>query len=389
MKNDTVITARGYRLRLLASVSAATLIASACDVSAVRAADVDRPHYWLELGWQFENVGGNADALDPIFTHSAPWAADGFAAPSEFQRLKLFSYGAEGAFSVQPDNSNWIFKLAARFGRSHGSKSTNGELPPGVYPYPPPFSGFPPVLANPRFAHLNAASQQTHAIIDFMAERDVGLGLLGRQGTSTMGLGLRFAQFSSRTSAFVSGDPDAHIGDKYFRRFHASLPFFHTYHIYKDAMAAERNFRGVGPEISWAASTTLDGDLDSGALSLDWGLNAALLFGKQNTKVSHSTITDYYHGRLTNVFPNVVRPAIHEHYSTGKNSNRSRTVTVPNVGGFAGISYRFTSAKLSVGYRADFFVHAIDGGIDTRRDVTRSFNGPFASISFGISPSDF
>ena len=58
--------------------------------------------------------------------------------------------------------------------------------------------------------------------------------------------------------------------------------------------------------------------------------------------------------------------------STTQHSNaaafdRTRTVIVPNLGGFAGVSYCFPDAKLSLGYRADFFFGAMDGGIDTRR----------------------
>ena len=64
--------------------------------------------------------------------------------------------------------------------------------------------------------------------------------------------------------------------------------------------------------------------------------------------------------------------------------NRSQTVSVPNVGGFAGITFRYVDAKVSFGYRADLFFNAIDGGIDTRKSENRSFFGPFASLNVGI-----
>ena len=57
---------------------------------------------------------------------------------------------------------------------------------------------------------------------------------------------------------------------------------------------------------------------------------------------------------------------------------------MPNVGGFAGVSYRYSAAKISLGYRADFFVGAVDGGIDTHKSETLGFYGPFAAISFGL-----
>jgi hypothetical protein len=63
---------------------------------------------------------------------------------------------------------------------------------------------------------------------------------------------------------------------------------------------------------------------------------------------------------------------------------RSRSVVVPNVGGFVGMSLRFPNAKVSLGYRIDAFFGAMDGGIDTRKTYDRDFYGPFATISIGL-----
>ncbi|HWA31303.1 MAG TPA: hypothetical protein VG867_09400, partial [Rhizomicrobium sp.] len=57
---------------------------------------------------------------------------------------------------------------------------------------------------------------------------------------------------------------------------------------------------------------------------------------------------------------------------------------VPNLGGFAGVSMRYSNAKLSLGYRGDFFFGALDGGIDTAQRTTVGFYGPFATISLGL-----
>jgi hypothetical protein len=57
---------------------------------------------------------------------------------------------------------------------------------------------------------------------------------------------------------------------------------------------------------------------------------------------------------------------------------------VPNIGGFAGVSLKFPNAKISFGYRADLFLGAMDGGIDTRDSRDRMFYGPFASIAVGL-----
>lgn len=66
------------------------------------------------------------------------------------------------------------------------------------------------------------------------------------------------------------------------------------------------------------------------------------------------------------------------------NVSRSRSVIVPNAGGFAAVSPRFPNAKISLGYRIDAFFSAIDGGVDTRRTYDRDFYGPFATISISL-----
>jgi hypothetical protein len=57
---------------------------------------------------------------------------------------------------------------------------------------------------------------------------------------------------------------------------------------------------------------------------------------------------------------------------------------VPNLGAFAGLSFRFAQAKVSVGYRGDFFFGAMDGGLDTRKSYNQEFYGPFATVSIGL-----
>jgi hypothetical protein len=57
---------------------------------------------------------------------------------------------------------------------------------------------------------------------------------------------------------------------------------------------------------------------------------------------------------------------------------------VPNLGGFAGVSLRYPNAKVSFGYKADFFFGAIDGGIDSRHTDNMGFHGPFAMIAIGL-----
>jgi hypothetical protein len=59
-------------------------------------------------------------------------------------------------------------------------------------------------------------------------------------------------------------------------------------------------------------------------------------------------------------------------------------VAVPNLGGFAGVSWRYQNAKVSFGYRADEFFGAMDGGLDKHKSENVGFFGPYANISIGL-----
>jgi hypothetical protein len=116
-------------------------------------------------------------------------------------------------------------------------------------------------------------------------------------------------------------------------------------------------------------------------LGVDWGVNGALLFGRQKASVHHEA-TSYYHGAKYPVYGSGKHTLIYHHATPVP--DRVHSVVVPNVGGFAGLSFRYASAKVAFGYRADFFFGAMDGGIDTRKTYDRNFHGPFATISVGL-----
>jgi hypothetical protein len=64
--------------------------------------------------------------------------------------------------------------------------------------------------------------------------------------------------------------------------------------------------------------------------------------------------------------------------------DRSRTVTVPNIGGYLGASMRYHNGKVSLGYRADTFFDAMDGGEQTAKSYNRGFYGPYLNVSLGL-----
>jgi hypothetical protein len=118
-----------------------------------------------------------------------------------------------------------------------------------------------------------------------------------------------------------------------------------------------------------------------GELNVDWGFNAAVLFGRQKAETHHQT-TQRVHSAM-GFFTQPGLATVYQRPDT-PDHKRSHSATVPNIGGFAGISFKYPHVKVSFGYRADFFFGAVDGGIDTRQTEDRDFYGPFATVSIGL-----
>jgi hypothetical protein len=196
--------------------------------------------------------------------------------------------------------------------------------------------------------------------------------------------GVRIAQFDAHSSVDMRARPDLHF---WFatgsaanpNRFNVG-PYFHTYHATENS---SRKFRGIGPSISWTGSMPV-AEVDSSGLTFDWGANAAVLFGRQKASVHHYQTGRYWEKKVgNNACVGEYSCAVMATPTAGGHVT-NREIVVPNLGGFAGISYRYQNAKISLGYRADFFFGAIDGGIDTRKSENLNMSGPFATISFGL-----
>jgi len=358
------MNARRHRRQLLTTVSVAALFGS---IYGADASDADRPPLWVELGWQYARIGGGQELFAPPFVSAVTQA--GFTSPLSVQNVLGYSYGGEGMISFEPQGSDWIFSASVRYGRAHGRKSIhtqNPEVPVKVH------LGSLSTTVTPTIVDLSnsqASNAETYAIADFQAGKDVGLGMFGHGGVSQVSFGVRYAQFHSRANSAINALPDFYVP--------TNLKYALHHHIYKAEAGSTRSFNGLGPSAAWTASLPMAGNLEDGEVSFDWGANAALLFGRQKTRTHHHTTGRYYYAKLFNKYQT------HYQHSPAPQT-RSRNVTVPNIGGFAGLSLQWTNAKLSLGYRADYFFGALDGGIDTRKSTSRSFVGPFASISVGL-----
>jgi|SRR6185437_7384893 len=370
------------RWKLLAGTSALALTAYITSTAFAKAEDADRPTVWIELGGQLSRLQDGQETFAPSIMDGRPSI---FAPSQKFEKPPSYGFDGSGAISIQPDNSNWVFSASVQYGRAKSEKHNLQQTNPGPFVK---YHGTMSTAVYPvaqKFAETTARNTEQHLIVDFEVGKDVGLGLFGnRDATSVVSAGVRFAQFGSKSNISLKSDPDWHFTTKY-------IPFLgglnitngQPFHSNLASMTAERSFHGVGPSVSWKASAPLAGNVQDGAIMANWGLNAAVLFGRQRTRTHHQTTARYFSANGP-IRTHIVVPHTVSRFPATPDHMRSRGVTVPNIGAFAGLSLEYPNAKVSFGYRADFFFGAMDGGIDTRKTYDRNFYGPFATISIGL-----
>jgi hypothetical protein len=373
---------KGYHRQLLASVSALALLVCAAAEPAVADDDTDRPIVWIELGGQLEQFS-KADVFAPPFIGANNWQSMKLTSPAKIEAMSPYTIGGEANISFEPEGTDWVFSAGVRYGRSNAFRHEHDQLKDRVHYYLCPNQclsrgGYITPVTN--YEDVTAGSSETHAILDFQAGKDIGLGMFGKGSTSVVSAGVRFAQFSSKADINLH----VRVKDGFFNALPnspspISVPRSHNY-VYTLYGHSERSFHGVGPSLSWKASAPVIGIAQDAGIDFDWGLNAALLFGRQKANVMHQTTGQYYVHKYHNGFS----PGFHPLYQHASAPHRARSVTVPNVGGMAGISFYYSSAKINLGYRGDFFFGAMDGGLDTAKSETRGFYGPFASVSVGL-----
>jgi len=364
-----------FRLQLLTTVSALAL-AGAISGRDARADDsTDHPIVWIELGGQFERLNSQQENFTPPFFDHA--SAIDLATMSGAQQQPSFSIGGNGKISFAPEGTNWVFSAAVSYGRSNSAKHVHHETP-GLPPEYLTLGGNPFLQYTPAvrvFGDAQTSSKEAHFIADFQAGKDVGLGMFGGGGRSIFSAGVRFAQFTSKADTTLHARPRDHVTHKYNPGAYSISTI--ARHTYTATLHAERNTHAIGPSLSWDASLPVAGSDNGMSVAFNWGANAAVLFGRQRIKGQHQTSGRYVKGLASGNQVSSYAPGPHP-------IDRAHTVTIPNVGGFAGLSFRYADAKLDLGYRADFFFNAADGGIDARKSETVGFYGPFASISVGL-----
>ncbi len=354
------------RRQLLTTASALVLAVALCGAEANAEEGGNKPTVWIELGGQLEHISRSEENISPPFAVRTPRPEFETTSPLSLLRAPRYGVGGEGKLSFEPSGSNWVFTAAVRYGRSNGNKHFHNQTYTPTHLQNLQSNGY---VTPGRFQDVTTKYSESNTVLDFMVGRDVGLGLFGN---SVASLGVRYAQFSMASTVGIVSKPSfvkhrsAAGAGKYFSQL--------GFHNYTAGSVTDRNFHGIGPSLSLNGSTPLSRGEDGG-IAFDWGINGALLFGRQRAAAEHHTYGRYVQAAKYPTSPSYLHP---------HNRNTSHSVTVPNIGAFAGLSMRYTNAKISFGYRADVFFGAMDGGLDVRKSTDRSFYGPFATISVGL-----
>ena len=256
------------RWKLLTGASALALTTYVSSGSMARAEDTSHPLLWLELGGQFDSLTNPSEVwtppnLPPVIDHPVTGVL------SETPRI---GYDLDGKLTFRPNDSDWNFSAAIKFGKAKRGPRLAHDQSYQTHKTTQASKYVPTTYA---FTNLNKVEETKHLILDFQAGKDVGLGLFGGHGDSTVNFGIRIAQFHEKSDSLMSAQTNV-PGSKY----RGTILDAYSHEL--------REFRGVGPSVDWSGSVPFAGSMQDG-LTFDWGVNAALLFGRQNTKVrTHS-----------------------------------------------------------------------------------------------------
>ena len=361
-----------------------------------------KPQLWVQIGGNFNaNLVDNTSPYDPTGSATFPkgggpspaWPA-GLPTPAQLQKTPAMGFDWEGAITFEPTDTDWKLKAGVRYGRAthneHYHKSEVAGTKAGAtfagryFPCSffaqaiPAYGAFCSHGRAQLFEDSQDNSSEEHAMLDFTLGKDVGLGIFGNGGKSTIAAGVRFAQFQSQAVFTLGADPSYHFVPDITQKYHE---------VWEFDSQEKRSFRGVGPEVMWDANQPILGNEAEGEVTLDWGINVAVLFGRQSAILSHAV----NHCRVDG-FGSLEWCEGGSLGATGDNRipeppdnvSRSRRVTVPNLGGYVGASMRYRNSKISFGYRADTFFGAIEGGEETPDSEVRGFYGPYLNISLGL-----
>jgi outer membrane receptor protein involved in Fe transport len=326
----------------------------------------------LELGGQIQR----SDAPNQIF---APDFLDDFAPeidPSGKQEEALDWGDSRDLRLTYASQAGWKISLAGRFGEANRGERTliEGEEFHGCNVAAPCAAEPAQQITVTNYGATQLYDSEEHTVVDFLIGRDLGIGLPALS-KSTVSAGLRYAKLESATNVSIYGVPDWYLPAAN----NLKYPNFSSHHEYDSELEAKRRFEGVGPVVSWEASSRLFGAEELGHLDLDWSVSGGVLFGKQQATGEGSETQAYYRSLWLSA-PPVVYPPI----TTPISFARSEKVTVPTLGLSLGLSYRIGGTSFGAGYRWERYFDAIDGGVEEQKSYDRTIDGPYFKLSVGF-----
>ncbi len=340
----------------------------------------DGPYpFTVEIGGQVQRHDAPNETLRPDFIDTFETAG---IDPSGADDQDLdWGDGRQVKLVYRPD-AIWNVSLAARHGETnHGGRLNQEGETVLTCNLKYPCGGGDYAFIN--YSDYKVFEREEHSIVDFAVGRDIGLG--AREPILSMvSLGVRYAQFNSRTDVSVSGTPDWQTPLENW----GAIPGYGKYpepaqhHVYKGKMAADREFEGVGPVLSWDLSKQVLGSNELGSLDVDISLSGGVLFGKQKTAIEGAIEGSYYDWTRYDWF--VLHEGPVSAYETSLDATRSKSVTVPTAGLSVGLSYRIGGASVGAGYRWERYYDAIDGGITEYKSYDRTVDGPYMKLSVGF-----
>ncbi len=208
-------TASATKIRemLLATTSALVLAAYAFISQTAQADDKGRPTVWIEGGWHFESVTGEAEAFVPPLDAYA--GTTGLPSLPAIENELGRTYGAEGSISFQPTTSDWILTVSARYGRSQTTRRVQvlkTIVGPPMMKIIFQSGHFTNLLVTPTldaYAVNYSSNGEAHAIADFQVGKDIGIGLFGHGTDTIISFGARYAQMNAKSKAHSYDHPDA------------------------------------------------------------------------------------------------------------------------------------------------------------------------------------
>jgi iron complex outermembrane receptor protein len=313
-------------------------------------------------------IGAGVSRFDGGVEHYAPdWVTPPLAAPLALQDDDLDWGDVRDVKLTYAIGNGWKVSAAYSSGRTNGAgEGRSTEVTPDGSLY-----GLP--VTRDHAANFAVLDGEEHTIADFMVGKEMGLGIFGEGGKSTLAAGLRYASFKSDSRVDAEGLTEGYIAPVQTLKYgvqHWRGSF--------TTLESTREFEGVGPTVSWESAVRLAGDDQIGHVDLDWRVGGGVLFGKQTMDSSEDRLSTYYYSPGgTTITPTTL-------YDEVVPRQRTEDVTVPNLSLTLGVSYAIDRVKVSTGYSYDRFFDAIDGGIDEAQTYDRTIHGPYLKFSLGF-----